>query len=75
VLPAQPQPHLSAQSHLSLTACSYLSLCALAGKTIREAHTNVKSGKATVGQKTIVKKMDKGRANGRACSQPNPSPI
>jgi hypothetical protein len=73
--PAQPQPHLSAQSHLSLTACSYLSLCALTGKVIKEAYANVKSGKASEREKTLVKKSTKGGANGRACSQPNPSPI
>ena len=68
--PAQPQPHLSAQSHLSLTACSYLSLCALTGKVIKEALTNAKNGKATEIEKTIVKKMN----DGSAPAHPNPNP-
>ncbi len=58
--PAQPQPHLSAQSHLSLTACSYLSLCALTGKVIKEAYANVKNGTASQKEKTIVELTTKG---------------
>jgi hypothetical protein len=59
VRPAQPQPHLSAQSHLSLTACSYLSLCALTGKVIKEAYANVKNGTSSQKEKTIVEKIKK----------------
>ncbi len=72
--PTRTQPHLNAQSLLSLTACSYLSLCALTGKVIKEAYANVKSRKATGPEKTIVKKVNINIANGRAFAQPNPNP-
>jgi hypothetical protein len=53
----------------------YLSLCALPGKVIKEAYANVKSGKATEREKTIVKKMADGLANGRAPAHPKPQPL
>ncbi len=61
--PSSHSPHLCVPTH----TC--------AGKVIKEAYANVKSRKATEREKTIVKKINKGIANGRACSQPNPSPI
>ena len=71
MLPAQHQPHLSAKSHLSLTAGSYLSLCALAGKTIKLAHANVKRGMATEREIAIVNKSRKGTHPGYVIQDEN----
>ena len=71
----QPEPLLSAHTLLSLTP----SVCAnshhaCAGKKVKEALANFKSGNATKIEKTIVKKMADGGADGRAPAQPKPLP-
>jgi len=44
-------------------------------KKVKEAHSNFKSGNATKTEKTIVKKMADGGADGRAPAQPKPQPL
>ena len=68
---AQPNPSPSQDPNLTTCKCVRLTRCAFAGKKVKEASTNVKSGRATELEKTIVKKM----ADGSAPAQPKPQPL
>ena len=61
--PAQPNPSPSLMPNLTHPACvCRLARYAFAGKKVKDAHANVKSGTATKIEKSIVEKMAKGHA-------------